>query len=78
MVRVEITDESAAADLENTSSGSKPKNPSIAVVAGASTSEDVCPWESVTETRSRKNSTALDSGSSSSDISVAVQDVSDR
>lgn len=55
------------------------KKPSIAVVAGASTSEDVCPWESVQETpRSRKNSIQMDSGSSSSDISVAVTDVSDR
>lgn len=54
------------------------KKPSIAVVAGASTSEDVCPWESVPEPRSRKNSMQLDSGSSSSDVSVAVADVSDR
>lgn len=57
------------------------KKPSIAVVAGASTSEDVCPWESVQEqqpSRSRKNSIQMDSGSSSSDISVAVTDVSDR
>lgn len=52
------------------------KKPSIAVTAGASTSEDVCPWES--GPRSRKNSTALDSNSSSSDISVAVQDVAER
>ncbi|CAH1104304.1 unnamed protein product, partial [Psylliodes chrysocephalus] len=55
------------------------KKPSIAIVAGASTSEDVCPWESgTTETRSRKNSAALDSGSSSSDISVAVIEVSEK
>lgn len=54
------------------------KKPSIAVVAGASTSEDVCPWESAPEPRSRKNSIQMDSGSSSSDVSVAVTDVSDR
>lgn len=53
-----------------------PRKPRIAIVAGASTSEDVCPWES--EQRSRKNSTQFDSGSSSSDISVAVAEVSDR
>ncbi|XP_050501457.1 regulator of G-protein signaling 9 isoform X1 [Diabrotica virgifera virgifera] len=55
------------------------KKPSIAIVAGASTSEDVCPWESgVNEPRSRKNSTQLDSGSSSSDISVAVAEVAEK
>lgn len=48
------------------------------VVAGASTSEDVCPWELGPEPRSRKNSMQLDSGSSSSDISVTVGDVSER
>ncbi|XP_015838971.1 regulator of G-protein signaling 7 isoform X4 [Tribolium castaneum] len=53
------------------------KKPSIAIVAGASTSEEVCPWESG-EPRSRKNSAQLDSGSSSSDISVAVAEVSER
>jgi hypothetical protein len=47
-------------------------------VAGASTSEEVCPWETGTEPRSRKNSAQLDSGSSSSDISVAVAEVSER
>lgn len=48
-------------------------------MAGASTSEEVCPWESISETRSRKNSSAqMDSGSSSSDISVAVHDITDR
>lgn len=67
---------------------SKVKKPSIAV---ASTSEgtDVCPWdvspqpESTEKTldvtnRSRKNSTQFDSGSSSSDISLAIVEVSDR
>ena len=47
-------------------------------MAGASTSEEVCPWESGNEPRSRKNSAQLDSGSSSSDISVAVAEVSER
>ncbi|KRT83597.1 hypothetical protein AMK59_3968 [Oryctes borbonicus] len=47
-------------------------------VAGASTSEDICPWELGPEPRSRKNSMQMDSGSSSSDVSVAVTDVSDR
>ncbi|XP_019870595.2 regulator of G-protein signaling 11 isoform X2 [Aethina tumida] len=79
-------------DLANLPSNSGPsmaatepspvKKPSIAIVAGASTSEDVCPWESGPqqqhEPRSRKNSTQLDSGSSSSDISVAVADVTER
>lgn len=46
-------------------------------MAGASTSEEVCPWETG-EPRSRKNSAQLDSGSSSSDISVAVAEVSER
>ncbi|KAJ8913835.1 hypothetical protein NQ315_003744 [Exocentrus adspersus] len=55
------------------------KKPSIAIVAGASTSEDVCPWEAAPpEPRSRKNSTQLDSGSSSSDISVAVAEVAEK
>ncbi|CAH0555392.1 unnamed protein product [Brassicogethes aeneus] len=80
-------------DLVNITSNSGPsmavavpspvKKPSIAIVAGASTSEDVCPWESgppatAQEPRSRKNSAQLDSGSSSSDISVAVADITDR
>lgn len=47
-------------------------------MAGASTSEDVCPWESLPEPRSRKNSVQLDSGSSSSDVSVAVAETADR
>ncbi|CAG9860594.1 unnamed protein product [Phyllotreta striolata] len=55
------------------------KKPSIAIVAGASTSEDVCPWESgAAEPRSRKNSAAIDSGSSSSDLSVAITEVSEK
>ncbi|KAJ8937019.1 hypothetical protein NQ314_012101, partial [Rhamnusium bicolor] len=55
------------------------KKPSIAIVAGASTSEDVCPWEAgPPEPRSRKNSAQLDSGSSSSDISVAVAEVTEK
>ncbi|XP_017770954.1 PREDICTED: regulator of G-protein signaling 11 isoform X2 [Nicrophorus vespilloides] len=50
------------------------KKPGIAVTSGASTSEDVCPWEAHgPEPRSRKNSTQMDSGSSASDICVAVQ-----
>lgn len=53
------------------------KKPSIAIVAGTSTSEDVCPWEAFPP-ESRKNSAQLDSGSSSSDISVAVSDVSEK
>nr|XP_023025500.1 uncharacterized protein LOC111513515 [Leptinotarsa decemlineata] len=55
------------------------KKPSIAIVAGSSTSEDVCPWESgSTEPRSRKNSIQLDSGSSSSDTSVAIGEVTEK
>ncbi|KAG5890629.1 hypothetical protein JTB14_020333 [Gonioctena quinquepunctata] len=55
------------------------KKPSIAIVAGSSTSEDVCPWEaSASEPRSRKNSVQMDSGSSSSDISVAVADITEK
>ncbi|KAJ8954729.1 hypothetical protein NQ318_011423, partial [Aromia moschata] len=55
------------------------KKPSIAIVAGASTSEDVCPWEAgPPEPRSRKNSGQMDSGSSSSDISVAVAEVAEK
>ncbi|XP_044753943.1 regulator of G-protein signaling 7 isoform X2 [Coccinella septempunctata] len=46
------------------------------VVAGASTSEEVCPWETAPEPRSRKNSGQ--SGSSSSDISVAVAEISEK
>lgn len=55
------------------------KKPSIAIVAGASTSEEVCPWETAPpESRSRKNSAQLDSGSSSSDVSVAVAETTER
>lgn len=72
---MELSDEQTAIDAENPS---RVKKPSIAVTAGASTSEEVCPWETLPETRSRKNSAQLDSGSSSSDISVAVVDISDR
>lgn len=56
------------------------KKPGIAIIAGASTSEEVCPWEggSGGESRSRKNSTQLDSGSSSSDVSVAVAEITER
>ncbi|GLV35945.1 uncharacterized protein CBL_09837 [Carabus blaptoides fortunei] len=72
---------------------SRVKKPSIAVMPGASTSEDVCPWEATPapdpptvvnaadknlEVRSRKNSAQMDSGSSSSDISLAIAEVSDR
>lgn len=87
----------SAADAEIQS---RVKKPSIAILPGASTSEDICPWESTTsdsltstekmdkssseksdknlEVRSRKNSMQLDSGSSSSDISLAIVEVSDR
>lgn len=55
------------------------KKPSIAITAGPSTStaEDVCPWD-IIEPRSRKNSTQFDSGSSSSEISVAVAEVTEK
>lgn len=52
------------------------KKPSIAITAGTSTSEEVCPWE--IEPRSRKNSAQFDSGSSSSEISVAVVEVTEK
>lgn len=52
------------------------KKPNIAIVAGTSTSEDVCPWDA--EPRSRKNSAQFDSGSSSSEISVTMAEVSER
>ncbi|KAK9873144.1 hypothetical protein WA026_021377 [Henosepilachna vigintioctopunctata] len=52
------------------------KKPNMAVVAGASTSEDVCPWEAVPEPRSRRNSGQ--SESSSSDVSVAVAEITER
>ncbi|XP_022918428.1 regulator of G-protein signaling 11 isoform X2 [Onthophagus taurus] len=76
--RAEVADEQQETDTESSSSR-RVKKPSIAVIAGASTSEDVCPWEQTEPPRSRKNSIQLDSGSSSSDVSVAiVSDVSDR
>lgn len=75
----------SAADAEIQS---RVKKPSIAIMPGASTSEDICPWEAPApepdkteknlEVRSRKNSGQLDSGSSSSDISLAIAEVSDR
>lgn len=74
-IRAEGSSEQTGTDPE---SAYRVKKPSIAVVAGASTSEDVCPWESAPEPRSRKNSIQMDSGSSSSDVSVAVAEVSDR
>ncbi|CAG9761083.1 unnamed protein product [Ceutorhynchus assimilis] len=57
------------------------KKPSIA--PGASTSEEVCPWETPstpprTPTRNRKNSTHLDSEDSSSDISTGVTEMSEK
>ncbi|KAL3270194.1 hypothetical protein HHI36_009250 [Cryptolaemus montrouzieri] len=52
------------------------KKSNMGVVAGASTSEEVCPWETGPEPRSRKNSGQ--SESSSSDISVAVAEISER
>lgn len=61
------------------------KKPTISI---PSTSEDpgnICPWETsapepekTLDVRSRKNSTQFDSGSSSSDISLAIAEVSDR
>ncbi|XP_069697878.1 regulator of G-protein signaling 9 isoform X2 [Periplaneta americana] len=63
------------------------KTGSISVTAGSSSMcEDVYPWDmpssqplSLPEPRpSRKNSMQLDSGSSSSDVSVAITEVSDR
>lgn len=67
--RAEITEE------PHTSSDYS-KKPSIAIVPGTSTSEDVCPWD--IEPRSRKNSAQFDSGSSSSEISVAIAEVTER
>ncbi|GJQ83356.1 hypothetical protein Trydic_g18140 [Trypoxylus dichotomus] len=74
--QAEIT-ESQNPETEGETSGCRRKF-YVDAVAGASTSEDVCPWELGPEPRSRKNSTQMDSGSSSSDVSVAVADVSDR
>lgn len=73
--RAEVNDEYGGTDPE---SACRVKKPSVAVIASVSTSEDVCPWESAPEPRSRKNSSQLDSCSSSSDISAAVTEVSDR
>lgn len=73
--RAEATEEQTETHPE---SACRVKKPSISIVAGASTSEEVCPWEAAPEPRSRKNSAQLDSGSSSSDISVAIAEVSDR
>ncbi|PSN41096.1 hypothetical protein C0J52_21836 [Blattella germanica] len=61
----------------------KKKTGSISATAGSSSMcEDVYPWDMplpLPETRpSRKNSTQMDSGSSSSDISVAITEVSER
>ena len=65
----------------------KRKTGSISATAGSSSMcEDVYPWDlpanqplSLPEPKpSRKNSTQLDSGSSSSDISVAIAEVSER
>lgn len=77
LIRADGSEEQTGTDPE---SACRVKKPSIAAVAGASTSEEVCPWESVQpEHRSRKNSIQMDSGSSSSDVSVAITtDVSDR
>ncbi|XP_050304504.1 regulator of G-protein signaling 11 isoform X2 [Anthonomus grandis grandis] len=57
------------------------KKPSI--IPAASTSEEVCPWETPpspprTPTRNRKNSTHMDSESSSSDISERVAETSEK
>lgn len=74
--RAEVNDECGATDPDTSSRMKKP--PSVAVVASVSTSEDVCPWEVTPEPHSRKNSSQLDSCSSSSDISAVVTEVSDR
>lgn len=67
--------------------GGRKKTGSISVTAGSSSMcEDVYPWElpanqplSLPEPRpSRKNSAQLDSGSSSSDVSLAITEVSER
>ncbi|XP_060527624.1 regulator of G-protein signaling 11 isoform X2 [Cylas formicarius] len=59
------------------------KKPTI--VPGASTSEEVCPWDaqsspirSPASTRLRKNSTHVDSESSSSDVSVGAAELTER
>ncbi|XP_030746134.1 uncharacterized protein LOC115874968 [Sitophilus oryzae] len=57
------------------------KPPSIA--PGASTSEEVCPWETPssppkTPLTNRKNSAHLDSESSSSDVSVGVSELAEK
>ncbi|XP_076265503.1 uncharacterized protein LOC143199517 isoform X2 [Rhynchophorus ferrugineus] len=63
------------------SSTSPVKKPSIA--PGASTSEEVCPWEvpaspPKTPVTNRKNSAHLDSESSSSDVSVGVSELVEK
>ncbi|XP_031359090.1 uncharacterized protein LOC116182689 [Photinus pyralis] len=72
----EVNDEYGGTDPESSCRIKKP--PSVAVVASVSTSEDVCPWEVTPEPHSRKNSSQMDSCSSSSDISAVVTEVSDR
>lgn len=76
MCRAEISETHVNPEAESEASSCRTKK--AEVIPAASTSEDVCPWELGPEPRSRKNSVQLDSGSSSSDISVAVTDVSDR
>ncbi|XP_025828974.1 regulator of G-protein signaling 11 isoform X2 [Agrilus planipennis] len=85
----EVNDEATQEDPDISSTNVNPiggrsmKKPSIAV-AGVSTSEDVCPWDVFATSaadqpsRSRKNSTQMESGSSSSDLSTALTDVGDR
>ncbi|XP_044732204.1 uncharacterized protein LOC123295059 isoform X2 [Chrysoperla carnea] len=68
-----------------TTAPNRTRNPNIAIAASSTTSEDICPWQSQTtgttqqsSSRSRKNSQQFDSGSSSSDISSTIADVSER
>lgn len=67
--------------------GDRKKKGSVSAAAGfSSMSEDIYPWETASNQPlplpelkpSRKNSMQVDSGSSSSDISVAMMEVSDR
>ncbi|KAI4462239.1 G-protein gamma-like [Holotrichia oblita] len=83
--RISDDDQSPMADISETQNPESETETSgcrrklyMDAVAGTSASEEICPWELGPEPRSRKNSIQMDSGSSSSDISVAVGDVSDR
>ncbi|XP_023714434.1 uncharacterized protein LOC111868217 isoform X2 [Cryptotermes secundus] len=76
-----------SSEVSSHSEGDRKKRSSMsAATASSSMCEDLYPWDSasnqplsLSEPRtSRKNSMQIDSGSSSSDISVAVTEVSDR